>query len=540
MTMMLFVVLFAGSAFATTNNPVIQCSGVDSINCTKLTATTCVTSDPSTNVKYAWYGDGLVSGQDQPCAVWNMPGPKTVYVTDLISGGQSSCVAEVIRTVPLPDLYIGCNLLRCDGQLTQVSAGPFDPNVTVSWSGPGVVSNGSNQFGYFALVNQAGVYTALATNNVTGCTNSAWCEVMPEVHPKLTCSNDGLTCTKTTSTTTVNVESIPYALGYLWSGDGLVGPNNGPTAQWNAPGPKKVVVTILNSGCADSCTTEVRPASCDGHMFPTQTTCDDFTNGTATELSQICYKPENGKVTVVTPGVFFYYTMFTAPSASFCVYINQSKEVAAWKYFGVHQGNQAYVYTAGCAPFAQGSDLGNGLTRICVTGATAGNKYVIRVKYTSKSIEGSNIASDLATNEYKFWTTIGGSEQTGTRDSITVYPNCSAGASAFADPGDEVSSAPEAFKLGANFPNPFNPTTQISFDLADPSDVRLSVYNMLGQEVATLVQGITSAGTHHAEWNATGHDGAVVPSGVYVYRIQARSLVTGKQFSDVKKMLLMK
>ena len=63
---------------------------------------------------------------------------------------------------------------------------------------------------------------------------------------------------------------------------------------------------------------------------------------------------------------------------------------------------------------------------------------------------------------------------------------------------------------------------------------------MLGQEVATLVQGITNAGTHRAEWNATGHDGAVVPSGVYVYRIQARSLVTGKQFSDVKKMLLMK
>jgi len=54
------------------------------------------------------------------------------------------------------------------------------------------------------------------------------------------------------------------------------------------------------------------------------------------------------------------------------------------------------------------------------------------------------------------------------------------------------------------------------------------------------MQGITSAGTHYAEWNATGHDGTVVPSGVYVYRIQARSLVTGKQFSDVKKMLLMK
>ncbi len=88
---------------------------------------------------------------------------------------------------------------------------------------------------------------------------------------------------------------------------------------------------------------------------------------------------------------------------------------------------------------------------------------------------------------------------------------------------------PAEFGLEQNYPNPFNPNTKIEYKLASREYVRLNVYNMLGQEVAALVEGVKDAGTYNAEWNASG-----VPSGIYWYRIDAGS------FSETKKMILVK
>jgi hypothetical protein len=99
---------------------------------------------------------------------------------------------------------------------------------------------------------------------------------------------------------------------------------------------------------------------------------------------------------------------------------------------------------------------------------------------------------------------------------------------------------PAAYALHENYPNPFNPTTKISFDVPEQSIVRLSIFNILGQEVATLVNGVVDAGFQSIEWNASTNHGSVLPSGLYMYRIQATSIATGKEFSQVRKMLLMK
>jgi hypothetical protein len=99
---------------------------------------------------------------------------------------------------------------------------------------------------------------------------------------------------------------------------------------------------------------------------------------------------------------------------------------------------------------------------------------------------------------------------------------------------------PAEFALHANFPNPFNPTTVIRYELPVPSRVRLSVFNILGQEVATLVNKEIGAGYQSVEWNTDNTNGIALPSGVYIYRLEATSVSTGKEFNQVRKMVLMK
>ncbi len=90
-------------------------------------------------------------------------------------------------------------------------------------------------------------------------------------------------------------------------------------------------------------------------------------------------------------------------------------------------------------------------------------------------------------------------------------------------------SLPEAFALRQNYPNPFNPITQVAFDLPKASHVKLTVYNVLGQEVDVLMDQRMEAGSHVAEWDAESFS-----TGVYFYRIAADN------FSQTKKMLLLK
>ena len=96
------------------------------------------------------------------------------------------------------------------------------------------------------------------------------------------------------------------------------------------------------------------------------------------------------------------------------------------------------------------------------------------------------------------------------------------------------STLPEEFALNTNYPNPFNPTTTISFDVPEASDVRLEVYDMMGRRVATLLNGQLNAGRYEASWNARTDAGTPVASGVYLYRMQAGS------FEAVRRMVLMK
>lgn len=90
-------------------------------------------------------------------------------------------------------------------------------------------------------------------------------------------------------------------------------------------------------------------------------------------------------------------------------------------------------------------------------------------------------------------------------------------------------TVPSEYRLSANYPNPFNPSTTIAYDLPHPGHVSITVYDMMGREMAVLVNEYRSAGRHQVVFHANG-----LPSGTYLYRLQANN------FSDRKKMMLIK
>jgi hypothetical protein len=87
-----------------------------------------------------------------------------------------------------------------------------------------------------------------------------------------------------------------------------------------------------------------------------------------------------------------------------------------------------------------------------------------------------------------------------------------------------LSTLPNSYDLKQNYPNPFNPNTTIEFDLPKISQVSLRIYNILGEEVATLVSERLSAGSYSYNWDASK-----LASGVYIYRLEVQGFVQNRK-----------
>lgn len=99
-----------------------------------------------------------------------------------------------------------------------------------------------------------------------------------------------------------------------------------------------------------------------------------------------------------------------------------------------------------------------------------------------------------------------------------------------AEKGDkEVVDAPRELELYQNYPNPFNPVTTISFYLPQPEEVKLSVFNIVGQPIAVIIEGTLSAGEKHFEWDASDR-----PSGMYIYQLEVGNKVMTRKMTLVK------
>jgi hypothetical protein len=103
------------------------------------------------------------------------------------------------------------------------------------------------------------------------------------------------------------------------------------------------------------------------------------------------------------------------------------------------------------------------------------------------------------------------------------------GLAAIASIEDDVVGTPNAFSLKGNYPNPFNPNTNIAFNLDVRSDVTVTVYSLLGEEVAKIHNGLMQPGLQTVAWNGMDSHGIQVASGVYIYRVEAQDrALTGK------------
>ena len=99
---------------------------------------------------------------------------------------------------------------------------------------------------------------------------------------------------------------------------------------------------------------------------------------------------------------------------------------------------------------------------------------------------------------------------------------------------EEELTIPTVYALEQNYPNPFNPSTQIRYALPEETMVTISIYDMMGRKVRTLVSQSISPGYHTTLWNATNDNGIAVSAGMYIYTIQAGS------YRHMKKMVLLK
>ena len=100
------------------------------------------------------------------------------------------------------------------------------------------------------------------------------------------------------------------------------------------------------------------------------------------------------------------------------------------------------------------------------------------------------------------------------------------------DPMSET-LVPKSIELFQNYPNPFNPTTIIPYSIDRTTEVKISVFNLLGQKVRTLFSGVQVQGFYRIQWNGRDDSGNAVPSGIYFYRLDVG------EFSQTKKMILL-
>ena len=99
---------------------------------------------------------------------------------------------------------------------------------------------------------------------------------------------------------------------------------------------------------------------------------------------------------------------------------------------------------------------------------------------------------------------------------------------------DVASALPTHFRLMQNFPNPFNPTTNIQFEILERTDIKLELFDVMGKNVATLFKGSKNPGLHQIKWNGTNDQGQLLSTGIYFYKL------TSKNLTQTRKLLFAK
>ena len=105
---------------------------------------------------------------------------------------------------------------------------------------------------------------------------------------------------------------------------------------------------------------------------------------------------------------------------------------------------------------------------------------------------------------------------------------------------NEKNATPETYSMYPSYPNPFNPTTTLKYDIPENSHIKLTVFDLSGRVVTELMNQSIMAGTHHSIWNGKDKNGRSVSSGVYLIQMKAISTNGKKHFTNSQKIVLLK
>jgi hypothetical protein len=246
------------------------------------------------------------------------------------------------------------------------------------------------------------------------------------------------------------------------------------------------------AGCISQATVAVLnipPTVCAAGIYHTPVTCTDYKNTPGGQLvGQLCYTTKSNKVSNVTPGQFFYYTAITAPSASFCIDIVQTKSYAGLAFFQIQQGSQVYLWDGNCVKAASGTQVSIGQGRICITNAVPGVKYVLSVKYDSKSVIGSSFTGAAPICTYTFESKINNVSVVGSKTSINMSPNCTSGFLRTSGSDPVIESAPVSKDewLVSLSPNPTPGDFKLNVTSSRDEAILVRVFNVYGRNVRDI------------------------------------------------------
>jgi hypothetical protein len=297
----------------------------------------------------------------------------------------------------------------------------------------------------------------------------------------------------------------PYA--YRWS--------NGATTQCIAVSDTgSYTVTITDAkGCVASDSGVLRWRDCVGQLAHTSATCTSYQAGTAEDLpsSDVNYGLRDGRISTISPGVFFYFTKVEAPRAGFTIHLTQTKTNPVFPFCEIQQG-QIRLYDANCNPLGEGRETGPGQAAIDVTGATPGQVFIAQVKYSLKSLLDTPMPPGC---RFDFLTLIDGQVVDSDPDGLLVGNPSVTGIGDPPLPGDDT------LVPWRPVPNPFHGAMRMAYVVTRHEEtVNLRVYDLAGRLVRTLASGTKPAGRYVAAWD--GHDdrGMAVRSGIYFVRGQ--------------------
>jgi hypothetical protein len=156
-------------------------------------------------------------------------------------------------------------------------------------------------------------------------------------------------------------------------------------------------------------------------------------------------------------------------------------------------------------------------------------------KLNTSPISGTSYSDTTAQDSVTYWYYVTGAYTQGTWNGESFASRRDSGRlNGSESMGGESAPIPASFFLSQNYPNPFNPTTTISYGLPKDSQVKVEVFNLLGQRIRVLVDGYEKAGYKNLIWDGHNSNGEEVSSGVYLFRIEAGS------FNDTRKMTLLR